>query len=509
MRTLFFDILELSVTTGFLILVLSFLLKLFGHRIKATSRFTVWLIILLRLLVPIESNYGIIKIYKPIGGVTGGNSGAKELDLYGFLCVVWITVAIIVFIFRMFAYLWFMYRQRKTRIPFEADNCKLPVYICKDVKTPLLCELLSPKILLPYEIVDNTELELILKHESCHYRRLDLWTKFIDNIVKCVYWFNPFVYLLSSQLTLSMEMACDEAVLKNTQKDIHILYADMMLKVMKGQSTSVYVPMTTGFSSHFSQIKKRFALVLNNNKKRKCFIVVALVILLALLSGTLFGVSFIDNNEPETKYTTESKSTEYTSSNIKHTVNHTIKESGNDTIKSSDKASTDIPTVESGNNSATAGTESASEFTSVVTTIVDTNLVYTDTQTHRTTDTSESDSLNSDTYETSTSTDSSESSEITGGNSIPKPPDSPKPPEVMYVDIIFDVNGGNPILTDNDIDKGYEVGKAIGRLPIPNRAGYVFDGWWLVDANGNFTVMYTEDTIVTQGCVLVARWREI
>ena len=507
MRTLFFNVLELSVTTGLLILLLTFLLKIFGHKMKASSRFTVWLIILFRLLVPIESDYGIVKIYKPVGGTAGGNDVARDLNLYGFLCAVWITVAMILFVLKMAAYLRFMYDQKKSCISYEVDNHKLPVYVCKAVKTPVLCGLVSPKILLPYEICDNNELELILKHELCHYRRLDLWTKFIDNIVKCVYWFNPFVYLLSSQLTLSMEMACDEAVLKNTQKDIRVLYADMMLKVMKGQSTSVYVPMTTGFSSHFSQIKKRFALVLNNHKRRKCFIVVALVILLALLSGTLFGVSFIDNKETEAKHTTESKQTEYNSSNTNHTADRTVNESENDTVKSSDKTFTDIPSAGSGDNSAMADTVSA--LTSVVTTIVDTNTAYTETQTPRPTVTSERDTITSDTYEISTATDSTESSEITGSNSIPKPSAPPKPSEAVYVNITFDVNGGALMVTDNDIDKGYEIGKAIGRLPVPYRTGFIFDGWWLVDSDGNFTVMYTEDTIVTKECVLVAKWREI
>ena len=58
------------------------------------------------------------------------------------------------------------------------------------------------------------ELGMIFRHECTHIRNKDLWIKLLIQIYCCVFWWNPFAYLLKHDLNLSLEIKCDLSVVK-------------------------------------------------------------------------------------------------------------------------------------------------------------------------------------------------------------------------------------------------------------------------------------------------------
>lgn len=90
------------------------------------------------------------------------------------------------------------------------------VFTNDEIASPLVCGLLAPKIYLPTRMdFGSTELlRHILCHETMHIRRGDNWLKSIMLITLCVHWFNPLVWIMSRFLASDLEMACDEAVLR-------------------------------------------------------------------------------------------------------------------------------------------------------------------------------------------------------------------------------------------------------------------------------------------------------
>ena len=65
--------------------------------------------------------------------------------------------------------------------------------------------------------------------------------------------------------------------------------------------------------------------------------------------------------------------------------------------------------------------------------------------------------------------------------------------------VTFDPNGG----TVDETTRGVEVGKAIGQLPKPTRAGYKFDGWFTESTGGT---QITENEIITDDVTYYAHW---
>jgi hypothetical protein len=60
------------------------------------------------------------------------------------------------------------------------------------------------------------ELNQILIHELAHLRRWDDWTNLAQQLVRAVFFFHPAVWWMEKRIALEREMACDDAVLKET-----------------------------------------------------------------------------------------------------------------------------------------------------------------------------------------------------------------------------------------------------------------------------------------------------
>jgi len=61
------------------------------------------------------------------------------------------------------------------------------------------------------------ELRVVLLHEFAHLRRWDDWTNLLQKLVRTIFFFHPAVWWIERRLSLEREMACDEAVLAETE----------------------------------------------------------------------------------------------------------------------------------------------------------------------------------------------------------------------------------------------------------------------------------------------------
>ncbi|MGN0401970.1 MAG: M56 family metallopeptidase [Acetatifactor sp.] len=87
---------------------------------------------------------------------------------------------------------------------------KLQVYLVPGLKIPQQSGFFHPKILLPTGMnLTETQLYYALCHEAEHVRKKDALIKFGTNILKALYWWNPFIYLLSKQIDTTIEFRVD------------------------------------------------------------------------------------------------------------------------------------------------------------------------------------------------------------------------------------------------------------------------------------------------------------
>lgn len=98
--------------------------------------------------------------------------------------------------------------------------------------------LLRPRILLPRhaDTWGRERIEIALAHELGHVRRGDWAVQLAALIVRCVYWFNPLVWVAYGRLVREGEHACDDDVL-NLGIDVRA-YVTQLLEIARASGSS-------------------------------------------------------------------------------------------------------------------------------------------------------------------------------------------------------------------------------------------------------------------------------
>jgi len=96
--------------------------------------------------------------------------------------------------------------------------------VSERIAVPALFSILRPVIIVPAGMLTSlpfNQVEAIFLHELMHLRRLDLVVNLVQSLIEVLFFFNPFVWLISRIIRDEREMSCDDAVVKylNEPKD--------------------------------------------------------------------------------------------------------------------------------------------------------------------------------------------------------------------------------------------------------------------------------------------------
>lgn len=92
---------------------------------------------------------------------------------------------------------------------------KVRVYINNNFKTPLTFGILRPKIILQDHILaDEKLLAHVLIHELMHIKKFHILLNHLVNIVACIYWYNPLLWLSLKYIDQDIEINCDKLVVQ-------------------------------------------------------------------------------------------------------------------------------------------------------------------------------------------------------------------------------------------------------------------------------------------------------
>lgn len=104
--------------------------------------------------------------------------------------------------------------------------------VCPGLAVPMLAGLFRPVLLLPEHAAEGKGLRYALLHELVHYRRRDIWLKTLVLWVNAVHWFNPLVWLMVKAVERDTELACDEGALKRLPEEEHAAYGRAILQAV-------------------------------------------------------------------------------------------------------------------------------------------------------------------------------------------------------------------------------------------------------------------------------------
>lgn len=185
--------------------------------------------------------------------------------------IIWIDGIVIMLAYALFSYL----KLKKTvSVCVPAGE---RILACDEVKAPFILGVFRPVIYVPSSMSGKT-LEHVIRHEKAHLQRHDHWWKPLGFLLLSVYWFNPLCWIAYILLCRDIEMACDEKVIRDMDKDDMAAYSQALLDCSFPRKRIAACPLAFGEVG----VKERIKGVLNYKKPAFWIILIAMIACIVL-----------------------------------------------------------------------------------------------------------------------------------------------------------------------------------------------------------------------------------
>ena len=332
---------EILLTSSALILALLALRQLFRRTVSRRMQYALWLLVLVRLLVPVNVGtlaHNVLSAAEPVQAVVeerldtpvlyvqdgterrpaqllpGKESQGdpqsppsdaaqtapadeyytvtptyRTVTLSEALTYVWYAGMSGVGAWFLFTNLRFARALRKARTPYRVEGCRYPVYLVSALPSPCLFGVLRPAVYLNEKALQSPDaLRFVLAHEQTHARHLDPLWSLLRGVCLTIYWFDPLVWLAAVLSREDCELACDEGTLRALGADERTAYGKALLSLVpvctKPQNPLLGATTMTGGKKSLKERVTRIA----ENRQAKTAAVFAAVALAALVCAVSF-----------------------------------------------------------------------------------------------------------------------------------------------------------------------------------------------------------------------------
>lgn len=100
------------------------------------------------------------------------------------------------------------------------------------VISPLIIGFFKPVIVLPSTSLSDVEFRYTILHELVHFKRRDIFYKWLIQLVICIHWFNPLVYIMEKEVEQMCELSCDEVIISRLGRKEQRIYGDTLLNAV-------------------------------------------------------------------------------------------------------------------------------------------------------------------------------------------------------------------------------------------------------------------------------------
>ena len=350
-------LLSLSVSGALLLLLILGLKPLYKNKFSKRWQYYIWIVVALRFLLPFTPDTTIVgSLFEkfdtaaitneiptspnvPVSADTG-NSKAEPIQTnreitttairepfnkYVCLFFIWSALALVLFVRKVTVYQGFIQyikagNKEVSDIKIlnllsdceEKLNIKAGVELCQNalINSPIMIGFFRPSIILPAKELGSKELSYIFAHELIHYKRRDMFYKWLIEIAACVHWFNPFVYLLGKEVNRTCELSCDEAVVLILGDKTKREYGDMLISFVRAdnqyKSSLASVTLTEGAE----QLKERLGAIMELKKKPKSIKVITAIFTFSLCICFAVAGAYAAPSQPEEKKMQEQEQSE-------------------------------------------------------------------------------------------------------------------------------------------------------------------------------------------------------
>ena len=195
--------------------------------------------------------------------------------------VVWISGMVLMGGVFLVSNLRFAARLRRSRVHLMTEM--LPVYETAAIETPCLFGCLQPAVYVTPDVLgDESALRHVLAHELTHYRHKDhIWS-----LLRCacvtLHWYNPLVWAAAYISQQDAELACDEGALGRLGGEERTSYARTLLDLTCVGYRGMFTT-ATSMTGNENDLKTRVLRIIKNPRMPK--IAIPIVLVLALVIG--------------------------------------------------------------------------------------------------------------------------------------------------------------------------------------------------------------------------------
>lgn len=275
-------LLSLSLSGTLLTLILFLFKYVYKNKLSKRWQYYIWLIVIVRLLVPFTPETSFVGNLFKISKVSKDEQSEKNdfvisiqnnkyskntntvdnefletekfpvqnwIGISGTLIcfIVWLVVAISLLIRKITIYQSFVKYIKSGQIEIsdmsvweqvgkllEQNKVKAVVglYMNSLISSPLLIGFFKPCIMLPTTELSASDFEYTILHELTHYKRKDMFYKWLVQFTICIHWFNPLVYLMSREISRACELSCDEAIIRKLDFQGRTDYGNTLINAM-------------------------------------------------------------------------------------------------------------------------------------------------------------------------------------------------------------------------------------------------------------------------------------
>jgi len=271
---------------------LLFRLKIFRD---SATRFAIWLVTLLAILVlpfigasassQLTSAASALRIDVPADLLGYGLAAWALISLFG---IIRISVGLL----RLRGLRRRACELKPAELPLEAKSIlqestsRRDVRVCvsNEISAPTAIGFIRPAVLMPEWVLSELsgeKLRSVLLHEIGHLRRWDDWTNLLQKVLRAIFFFHPAIWWIDSRLCLEREMACDDMVLAATN-DAHA-YAECLVSLAERSMLRRGVALAVAAVGRVRQMTLRLGRILDQNSRGR-------VPGVAMASLSIFGV---------------------------------------------------------------------------------------------------------------------------------------------------------------------------------------------------------------------------
>jgi beta-lactamase regulating signal transducer with metallopeptidase domain len=323
-------VLSLSISGSILAILIFAIKPLIRHRFSKSIQYYIWIIVLLRLILPFSLEESIMNNFftkelkttvttsspiqgninpAPVGPDAQENvsNGIYNNDpdhsryftdlLTQYVVYIWLLGVFTTLAVNLSRYARFLKHLKQANQPASAIEDTILAGLLKGQKnvrlarnplaaSPMLVGIFKALIIIPDISFTEKQLKNILLHEVVHLKRFDVVIKWLTLIAVSLHWFNPMVYFVKREINHACELSCDEAVIKNLNNEEKQDYGDTLIAVVSEKKYPPGVLQAT-MSEEKETLKERLVAIMKYNKKPKIIIFMSAVLLLAITGGAV------------------------------------------------------------------------------------------------------------------------------------------------------------------------------------------------------------------------------